>query len=116
MMQIQMEHEARLRQTQTDEEKRGIAKELDEAATAITVRVLWTTVVVDITSALHEACNMVFYDQGVDQQTRHKRAVAVKAMGKVWMSLPNLTTMTRTIVIVMLLPSDCTKKLPLLPW
>eukprot|EP00977_Amphora_coffeiformis_P012318 scaffold3043_cov180-Amphora_coffeaeformis.AAC.10 len=51
-----------MKAAQTDEERAQIAKEVDEAATGLLLRASWTTTVgvVDITSTLYEACQMIF--------------------------------------------------------
>lgn len=88
MMHMKLEAEKRMQSAKTDEEKEAIARSLQEEAQAITLRILWTTTVVDITATLHEACKMVFFDQSVDAETRKHRAAAVKQLGLKWMGIP----------------------------
>jgi hypothetical protein len=91
MMKLQATLEAKMKEAKTDEEKEAIAKELEEASVGIVLQVLWTTAVVDITSTIYETCQMVFFDQSVDKENRKVRAQAVKALGKVWMEIPEPT-------------------------
>jgi hypothetical protein len=88
MMKMQAKLKQQMAQATTDEEKEKIAKELEEASAGILLRVLWTTAVVDITSTLYETCQMMFYDQNVDKETRKQRAKGVKKLGEIWMDLP----------------------------
>ena len=88
MMKSKAEMDQKMAQATTDEEKQAIAKEMEENVQGILLRVMWTTTVVDITSALHEATKMLFFDQSVDKDTLKLRASAVKALGQIWMDCP----------------------------
>ena len=88
MMQVQQELQQKMANAKTEEEKRAIAKELQDKASEVLLRILWTTTVVDITSAIQETTNMVFFDQSVDKETRKYRAAAVKSLGQIWMDCP----------------------------
>lgn len=85
MMKMQQELEQKLAEAKTDEEKAAVTKEMEEASVIILLRVLWTTTVVDITSTIHETCQMVFFDQSVADEVRVKRVNAVKKLGSIWM-------------------------------
>jgi hypothetical protein len=89
MMKLQAKLQQKMADATTDEEKEKIAIELQEASVGILLRVLWTTTVVDITSTIYETCQMLFYDQSVDKETRKLRGKAVRALGKIWMSIPD---------------------------
>jgi len=52
------------------------------------LNVLWTTTVVDITSTLHETSQMLLFDVSIDKDTRKKRALALKALGNTFLSIP----------------------------
>ena len=84
-MKLQQELEQKMAAAKTDEEKAAVAKEMEDASVNILLRVLWTTTVVDITSTIHETCQMVFFDQAVPDDVRVKRVTAVKALGQIWM-------------------------------
>lgn len=88
MMKAQMELQQKLAQATTDEEKQELSRKMQEKASEITLQVLWTTAVVDMTSAIHETTQMVFFDQSVDQDRRKLRAKAVKTLGEIWMDCP----------------------------
>lgn len=38
----------------------------------------------DITSTVHETCQMIFFDQSVDKDIRERRAHAVKKLGEIF--------------------------------
>ena len=42
----------------------------------------------DITSTVHETCQMVFFDQSVDKETRERRAYGVKNLGEIFLATP----------------------------
>lgn len=88
MMKLQGELKQKLAAAKTDEEKEKVEKELQDASIGILLRILWTTAVVDVTSTIYETCQMVFFDQSVDAETRKQRAQAVKSLGQIWMETP----------------------------
>jgi len=88
MMKMQKEAQQKMRDAKTDEERAEIASELEKQAVGIMLRVLWTTTVVDITAAIHETTQMVFFDRSVDKDVRKYRAKAVKQLGDIWMATP----------------------------
>lgn len=88
MMKLQAEAQLKIQEAQTDEEKEQLAKEFQKESSAVLLRILWTATVVDITSAIHETTKMVFFDHGVDVETRKLRASAVKTLGEIWMETP----------------------------
>ena len=77
-----------MEKAQTDEERTKIAQEAEEVATEMMINALWTTCIVDITSTLYEACNMVFFDQSVGKSVRKSRAKALAQLGKIMMETP----------------------------
>lgn len=87
-MKIQMEYQQKMEKAESDEEKLKLQREMQEATQAIMLKVIWTTVVVDITSTVHEVCQMIFFDQSVDKDTRKKRAEGVKALGEIFLAIP----------------------------
>ena len=88
MMKIKVEMEQKLAAATTEEEKNAVIRQHEESVQAIMLRIMWTTTVVDITSAIHETTKMVFFDQSVDKETQKLRAAAVKTLGKIWMECP----------------------------
>lgn len=48
------------------------------------LRVLWKQTVVDITSTVHEACQMVLHDSNVSMDTRKRRAEGLSELGKIF--------------------------------
>lgn len=88
MMKLKAELDQKMAAATTEEEKEALAKQAQEDVQAILLRVMWTTTVVDITSAIHETTKMVFFDQSVDKETQKLRATAVKALGQIWMDCP----------------------------
>ncbi len=45
------------------------------------LEILWRQTVVDITTTVHQAAQMVFYDRNVTDQVRKKRAEALECLG-----------------------------------
>jgi hypothetical protein len=88
MMKLQMEMQQKMKDAETDEEKQEIAMQMERNASGILLRIMWTTTVVDITSAIHETTKMVFFDKSVDKETRKFRAAAVERLGEIWMECP----------------------------
>lgn len=88
MLHLQADLKKKLDAATSDEEKEAIAKEMEGNAMGIMLRVLWSTLVVDISSTLYETAQMVFFDQSVDKEEQKLRAAAVKQLGAIWMELP----------------------------
>merc|ERR1711920_87111 len=87
LMKLAMKYQEQIQAAETDEEKEKLQQEMQKASIEVTLRLLWATNVVDITATLHEVCQLVFYDQKADKETRQARAEAVEALGKAWMEL-----------------------------
>jgi hypothetical protein len=87
-MKVQAEFKQKLEAAKTDDEKAALQREMAEAMTATMLRIIWTTTTVDIMSAIHEACQMVFFDQSVNKDTRKRRAQAVKKLGEIFLAVP----------------------------
>ncbi len=47
---------------------------------------------IDITSTVHEVCQMVFFDQSVDKEMRKRRAYGVKNLGEIFQATPEPPT------------------------
>jgi hypothetical protein len=112
MMQIQAELKQKMANATTDAEKDAIAVEMEGKASEILLRILWTTIVVDITckfrcargrtkewaltasflcfntATIHETTQMIFFDQSVEKEERKFRAAAVNSLGQIWMKCP----------------------------
>jgi tRNA nucleotidyltransferase/poly(A) polymerase len=87
-MKVQQEYQQKLAAAKTPEERAQLEHEMQVATTSIMLRIIWTTTSVDITSSIHEACQMVFFDQSVEKETRKLRAKAVKKLGEIFQSIP----------------------------
>jgi len=88
MMKIQAEFEQKMKNATTEPEKVKLVQEMGKATAEATLKMLWTTLVVDITSTIHETVQMVFFDQSVDKKIRKSRAQGLKAMGQTFMDCP----------------------------
>ena len=88
MMKLQAEAQQKMQQADTDEERQQIQQDLQKRSVNVLLRVLWTTTTVDITAALFETAQMVFFDRSVSAQVRQYRAAAVKQLGAIWMDTP----------------------------
>jgi hypothetical protein len=87
-MKIQQEYGEKIAQATSDEEKAKLEQEMAEATTGVMLRIIWTTTSVDVVTTIHEVCQMVFFDQSVDKETREKRANAVKKLGAIFQGCP----------------------------
>ena len=92
MMKLALKYQEKIDKAATEQEKQDLQLEMQKAAMEVTLRLLWAANVVDITATLHETCNLVFYDQSADKETRELRAEAVKELGSVWMTLEQPAT------------------------
>eukprot|EP00934_Nitzschia_sp_Nitz4_P001158 Nitzschia sp. Nitz4//scaffold233_size31335//23674//25487//NITZ4_007954-RA/size31335-processed-gene-0.10-mRNA-1//-1//CDS//3329543388//1158//frame0 len=50
------------------------------------LNLLWRQTVVDVTTTVHEACQMVLYDQNVSVETRKKRGEALEELGNIFLT------------------------------
>ncbi|KAG7351640.1 chaperone protein DnaJ [Nitzschia inconspicua] len=87
-MKVQAQFQEKLQAASSDDEKQALQREMENATTAIMLRIIWTTTTVDIMSSIHEACQMVFFDQSVDKEARKLRAQAIKKLGEIFQSIP----------------------------
>lgn len=88
VMKVQSEYQKKIDATTSEDEKRQLEQDMANASTDIMMRIIWTTTSVDITSTIHEACQMIFFDQNVDKEIRAMRAKAVKKLGKIFQECP----------------------------
>jgi curved DNA-binding protein CbpA len=88
VMKIKMEFQEKVAKAQSEEEKTILQREMEEATQGAMLRIIWTTTAVDITSTVHEVCQMVFFDQSVDKELRKKRAHGVENLGEIFQSCP----------------------------
>lgn len=88
MMTLQQKAAQELAEAKTEEERQKKQAEIEELQITGMLGVMWTTTVVDITTTLHEAAQMVLHDQSVDKDTRKKRAYGLKNMGEIFMACP----------------------------
>jgi X-domain of DnaJ-containing len=92
MIKLQIETQDKIIKASTDEERTKIIAELQDLKSSLIVRVLWTTVVIDITSSINEATQMVVFDQSVDKRTRKYRSKAIQKLGDIWMNAQDPNT------------------------
>lgn len=83
-MKIQAEYAEKINKAESDDEKASLQREMAEATTMTMLKIIWSTTSVDITSTIHETCQMVFFDQSVDKDVRKRRAHAVKNLGVIF--------------------------------
>mmetsp|Transcript_39536 Transcript_39536/g.83122 ORF Transcript_39536/g.83122 Transcript_39536/m.83122 type:complete len:546 (-) Transcript_39536:70-1707(-) len=86
MMTLQQKAEQELAAAKTEEERKAKQAELEQAQVWGMLNVMWTTTVVDISTTLHEAAQMVLHDQSVDKDTRKRRAYGLKHIGEIFMA------------------------------
>ena len=87
-MKVQAEFQQKLQEAKSDDEKAALEREMADAMTSTMLRIIWTTTTVDIMTAIHEACQMVFFDQSVDKDIRKRRAQAVQKLGEIFTAVP----------------------------
>lgn len=81
---VQSKYQKLIETATSEQEKLKLQREMEEAAANVMMRVIWHTTSVDITSTIHETCQMVFFDQSVNKKTREMRAKAVKRLGNIF--------------------------------
>ncbi|KAL3923062.1 MAG: hypothetical protein SGILL_001869 [Bacillariaceae sp.] len=87
-MKVQAEFQKKLAEAKTDEEKEKLQREMADALTSTMLRIIWTTTTVDIMNAIHEACQMAFFDRSVEDDVRKRRAQAVQKLGEIFQAVP----------------------------
>ena len=88
MMQVEARFNKKMKEAKTDEERYAATKEMENATVESTLKMLWTTLVVDVTSTIHEVAQMVFHDEAVDAKARKLRAKGLQALGETFMDCP----------------------------
>ena len=81
---IQSKYQKLIETATSELEKLNLQREMESAAANVMMRMIWHTTSVDITSTIHETCQMVFFDQSVDKKTREMRAKAVRRLGRIF--------------------------------
>eukprot|EP00586_Coscinodiscus_wailesii_P023466 CAMPEP_0172519720 /NCGR_PEP_ID=MMETSP1066-20121228/291584_1 /TAXON_ID=671091 /ORGANISM="Coscinodiscus wailesii, Strain CCMP2513" /LENGTH=524 /DNA_ID=CAMNT_0013302355 /DNA_START=125 /DNA_END=1696 /DNA_ORIENTATION=- len=79
--QAQAHAQEALQTAETEEDKQKASKAIEEEIGAATLKLMWMTTTVDITTTLHETCQMVLYDKSVDKDVRKRRGHGLKALG-----------------------------------
>jgi len=97
MMQLQAKYQVKMKEAKTDEERANATKEMEDASAAAMLALLWTTLVVDVTSTIHEVTQMVFHDEAVEAKVRETRAHGLKELGQVFMDCPEPDKDTATM-------------------
>jgi len=82
--------EAAMAKATTEEEKKAIAEVLVKEQLSAMLQIMWTITAVDVTSTLHEACQMVFFDKAVEKSVLKKRAEGVQKFGEIFMACPEV--------------------------
>jgi DnaJ-domain-containing protein 1 len=81
--------EAAIARAKTGQEKIAIAEDLAKDQLSVMLQIMWTMTTVDITSTIHEACQMLFFDQAIkDKSILKKRAKGIQKLGEIFMSTP----------------------------
>jgi len=86
--QAQAHAQEALQTAETEEDKQKASKAIEEEIGAATLKLMWMTTTVDITTTLHETCQMVLYDKSVDKDVRKRRGHGLKALGEIFMKTP----------------------------
>ncbi len=81
---VQAQYQKMMETATSDLEKLKLQRDMETAAANNMMRMIWHTTSVDITSTIHETCQMAFFDQSVDKKIREMRAKAIKRLGKIF--------------------------------
>jgi len=87
VQEAQIKAQAAVEQCQNDQDKANILNQLEEEMGDLMLNVIWTTTVVDITTTLHETCQMLLFDTSVHKDIRKKRGYALKKIGEIFSSI-----------------------------
>lgn len=84
------EAQAAMETAKTEAEKEVISKKLVKDQLTAMLKVMWTMTAVDVTSTIHEACQMIFFDKSVkkDKSFLKKRAKGVRLLGETFLACP----------------------------
>eukprot|EP00531_Pseudo-nitzschia_arenysensis_P002092 CAMPEP_0116143122 /NCGR_PEP_ID=MMETSP0329-20121206/15280_1 /TAXON_ID=697910 /ORGANISM="Pseudo-nitzschia arenysensis, Strain B593" /LENGTH=541 /DNA_ID=CAMNT_0003638417 /DNA_START=117 /DNA_END=1742 /DNA_ORIENTATION=+ len=81
---VQAQYQKMIENATSDIERLKLQREMETTAANVMMKMIWHTTSVDITSTIHETCQMVFFDQSVDKKIRQMRGKAVKRLGKIF--------------------------------
>lgn len=84
---IQAQYQKMIQTATSNIERLKLQREMETVAANTMMKMIWHTTSVDITSTIHETCQMVFFDQSVDKKIRQMRAKAVKRLGKIFQEI-----------------------------
>jgi hypothetical protein len=88
MVKLHVKAQEDIANAQTEEEKQKIVETLTKEELAVTLQVMWTITAVDITSTIHEACQMVFFNKASDGKIHKRLAKGVAKLGEVFLACP----------------------------
>lgn len=88
MLQMQLKYQQARSNAKNEEEQRKIDVEFQREMSISVLNVMWTTTVIDITSTLHETCQMVLFDVSIDADVRRKRGESLKLLGNTLSNIP----------------------------
>lgn len=94
MMRLNAKAEEDMMNAISDDERKKIIEKYAKDQLALTLQILWTVTAIDITSTIHEACQMVFFDKSVDKSVDNKKEVhkhigkGVAKLGEVFLACP----------------------------
>lgn len=71
----------------SDSQKEEIEQVYKNEMAETLLNTLWTRTAVDVTGTIHEACQMVFFDQSVNSSVRKTRGAAIKNLGDIFKNL-----------------------------
>ncbi len=89
MMKLTAKAEQDINRALTNEERKKIVERFAKDQIAVTLQILWTVTAIDITSTIHEACQMLFFDKSVEGKEVHERiGKGVAKLGEVFLACP----------------------------
>jgi curved DNA-binding protein CbpA len=88
MLKLKAKAEDDIAKARTEEEKKKIVETLVKDELAITLQIMWTVTAFDITSTIHEACQMVFFNKAFEKKVQKRLAKGVAKLGEIFLSCP----------------------------
>lgn len=87
---IQEKFETDVAAAVSEEEKSALTEKFAEDQINLSLEMMWVLTTVDITTALHQTCQMVFFDKSVDKKVHKERAEGVLKLGEIFTSCPTV--------------------------
>lgn len=88
MMKLNAKVQEDLKNATSEDEKKMIAEMFSKDQLALTLQIMWTVTAVDVTSTIHEACQMVFFNKAYDKMVHKRLGQGVATLGETFLRCP----------------------------